>query len=93
MVVWTASIDRNKTRLQGRRIPKSISVDSPRLSEIESAAKSLSLDFGPRPGASMPRSWWEKSGYLTVDRGNSSRTEILKNIAKQIAKLRQAKKD
>ncbi len=92
MVVWVANIDRNKSRRQGRSIPKPMSVDSPRLAEIEAAAKSLSLQFTLRPGASRPSSWWEKTGCLFVEKGDSDRTEILKMIAKQVTKERPAKK-
>ncbi len=69
MIVWAASIDRNKTRHQGRRIPKSLSVDSPRLNEIETAAKAASLSAATKPGSARPTSWWDKSGYLIVERG------------------------
>jgi len=92
IIVWTASIDRNKSRLQGRRTSKSISVDSPRLSEIEAAAKSLSLSFTSKQGASKPRSPWEKTGYMLVDRKGQSRAEVYRAIAKQVAKQRQAKR-
>lgn len=92
IVVWVANIDRNKTKRQGRKIPKSTSVDSPRLAEIEAAAKSLSLRFTSKPGVSRPSSWWEKTGYLLVEKGDSNRTEILRTIAKQVAKERPAKK-
>jgi len=92
IIVWTASIDRNKSRLQGRRTSKSISVDSPKLSEIEVAARSLSLSFTSRPGASKPRSHWEKTGYMLVDRKGQRRAEVYRSIAKQVAKQRQAKR-
>jgi signal recognition particle subunit SRP19 len=92
MIIWTASVDRGKTRRQGRKIPRSLSIDSPRLSELEAAARSLSLDPTPKTGASRPSSWWERSGYLLVERRNSSRAEILKSLAKQIAKERGSKK-
>jgi len=91
-MVWVANIDRNKSRRQGRRIPKSMSVDSPRLSEIEAAARSLSLAATSKPGASRPSSWWEKTGYLLIEKGSSTRTEILKSIAKQLAKGRPSKR-
>jgi len=91
IIVWTASIDRNKSRLQGRRTSKSISVESPRLSEIEVAAKSLCLSFTSKPGVSKPRSHWEKTGYMLVDRKGQSRAEVYRAIAKQVAKQRQAK--
>ena len=92
MIVWAASIDRNKTRHQGRRIPKSLSIDSPRLSEIEAAAKASSLSVIAKPGGARPTSWWDKSGYLIVEKGKIGRSELLKTIAKQVTKERLSKK-
>ena len=91
-VVWVANIDRNKSRGQGRRIPKSLSVDAPRLAEIEAAAKSLSLEFTSKPATSRPSSWWEKTGCLLVEKESSDRIQILKMIAKQVEKERLSKK-
>jgi len=92
MVVWVANINRNKSRRQGRKISKSLSVDSPRLGEIEAAAKSLSLEFTSKPGTSRPGCWWEKDGYLLVEKGSLNRIEILKMMAKQVAKERLSRK-
>jgi len=92
MIVWASSIDRSRTRRQGRRIPKSLSVDSPRLSEIETAAKATSLIAVAKPGGARPASWWDKSGYLMVEKGKLGRSEILKTIAKQVTKERLSKR-
>ncbi|MCJ7505509.1 signal recognition particle protein Srp19 [Candidatus Bathyarchaeota archaeon] len=92
MIVWVANVDRSKTRHQGRRISKSLSVDSPRLSEMENAAKSASLAPLAKTGSARPGTWWDKTGYVVVDRGNLSRTEILKTIAKHMTKEKQSKK-
>ena len=92
IVVWVANIDRNKTKRQGRRIPKSTSVDSPRLAEVEAAAESLSLRFTSKPGVPRPRTWWEKTGYLLVEKGDLNRSDLLRTIARQVAKERPIKK-
>lgn len=69
-----------------------MSIDLPRLGELEAAARSLSLDPTSKTGASRPSSWWEKTGYLLVERRNSSRAEILKSIARQVARERASRK-
>jgi signal recognition particle subunit SRP19 len=92
MVIWAAGIDRNKSRRGGRRISKSIAVDSPKLGELEAAARTLSLSFTSRQAASRPRLSREKSGYLIVEKRGSSRTEMLKTVAKQVAKERASRK-
>lgn len=91
-MVWTASIDRNKSRRQGRRTSKFVAVDSPRLGELEAAARTLSLNFTSKQATSRPRSWREKTGYIMVEKRSLSRIEILKMMAKQVAKERLSKK-
>ena len=92
IVVWPANIDRGKTRKQGRKLSKSLSADSPRLAEIEAALKSIPLSFQSKPGSPRPGTWWEKTGYLLVDKGTLSRTDVLKAIAKHVAKNKLSKK-
>jgi len=92
IVVWPANIDRGKTRKQGRKLSKSLSTDSPRLAEIEAALKSIPLTFQSKPSSPRPGMWWEKTGYLLVDKGVLSRTDVLKAIAKYVAKSKLGKK-
>ena len=88
MVVWTANIDKKHSRRQGRRISKALSIESPRFNEIEKAAKTLSYDYVARPGSSRPSSWWEKTGFLLIERKAFARAEVLRTLAKQVAKDR-----
>lgn len=43
-VVWPANLDSSKSRKHGRKLAKAVSVQAPRLEEIEDAAKRLSLE-------------------------------------------------
>jgi signal recognition particle subunit SRP19 len=90
-VVWPANIDSTKTRNHGRKISKSTSVDSPKLSEIEEAAKILGLEPVAVANASRPNAWWEKTGYVIVNKKGMSKSLLLKQIASAISKLRQAR--
>ena len=89
-VVWPANLDSTKTRLEGRRLAKGLSVQAPRVDELAEAARRLSIQAEVTPQKSRPRNWWEKTGYIIVPK-NSTRTELLKSLAGEVRKIRAAK--
>jgi signal recognition particle subunit SRP19 len=82
-VIWPANIDALKTRKEGRIISKNDAIKSPNIGEIETAAKELGLNPTCEPSKSYPRSWWEKSGRVSID-NTMSRHEAAKMIAQKI---------
>jgi len=91
MVVWPAALDSTKSRSQGRRLSKPQAIQTPRVDELENAAKKLSYDPQPSPHSALPSHWWEKSGYVLVTRGDKARSKVLKDIAAEIRKTRSSK--
>jgi len=91
MVIWPAALDSTKSRSQGRRLSKSQSVQTPRVDELEHAARRLSHDPEPSPHAALPSRWWEKTGYVLVKRGDNPRAKVLKDLAAEIQKTRRLK--
>ena len=83
MIIWPSNIDRSKTRKMGRVIPKRASVKNPKLSEIFDAAKKLGLDPEVESDKSYPKSWWERSGRVIVNK-KSPKSEAAKEISKEI---------
>ena len=90
MIVWTVNIDRRKSRNQGRAIPKRFSVSSPSLEEIVEACKKLNLNPIAHPEKKYPSSWWEKTGYVEIDRMRP-KTKTLIKIAEKIREMREKK--
>lgn len=88
IVVWPANIDFKKTRSEGRKIPKKIAVESPKLEEIIEASRKLGLNPIPVPQAALPKEWWNKTGYVIVERRNKGKIQVLKSIAIEINKNR-----
>ncbi|MEM3507261.1 MAG: signal recognition particle subunit SRP19/SEC65 family protein [Candidatus Bathyarchaeia archaeon] len=87
-IIWPANLDLRKTRKEGRKIPKSIALDMPKLHEIEAAARDLNLNPIPVKEASRPSTWWEKTGYVIVDKKGESKISILRKIASNISSKR-----
>jgi signal recognition particle subunit SRP19 len=89
-VVWPANLDSTKSRKTGRKLAKGAAVQTPRLEEINEAAKKLSLEPELVTGKSRPSTWWEKGGYVIFPR-NEMRTAMLRSLASEIRKARAAR--
>ena len=87
LVIWPAYIDSNKSRSQGRRIPKRLAVKSPRLDEITKAARDLGLKPEVYPEKAYPKASYEKSGVVIV-MGKQKKTDLLKKLAARISEAR-----
>jgi len=90
IVVWPANLDSAKSRYGGRKLPRSLGIQAPRLDEISDAAKRLSFDVEVVPAKAIPRSWWEKGGYIILPK-KGKKSEILRSLAAEIRKTRAAK--
>ena len=88
IVVWPAYIDSRKPRSRGRRIPRRNAVEAPKTGEIAEAAEKLGLKPETAEKAALPHTWWEKTGYVTIERKGKGRMELLRNIAAKVSSKR-----
>jgi signal recognition particle subunit SRP19 len=86
-IIWPIYFDVNKSRKDGRRIPKSQAVVSPKIAEIIEAADKLGLENEVNLEAHFPRMPWAKSGMLMVEK-NEAKEAIIKKLAKQLVKIK-----
>ena len=91
VILWPAYFDSTKTRSDGRRIPKSLAVPSPKISEIKEAAEKLGLDYELVLNAGYPKTPWLKTGMLLLTK-RETKDQTIKKIAKQLLKIRSATK-
>ena len=89
LVIWPANIDNRKSRRNGRRIPKPVAIESPRIIELYKAAEQLSLNPELHKDAALPISWWDKTGYLIVDK-KKTRKSTLNKIVNEIRNKRKS---
>jgi signal recognition particle subunit SRP19 len=87
IIIWPAYFDSTKTRGEGRRIPKSFAVPSPKITEVMDAAEKLGLECEVVLDASYPKTPWLKTGMLLV-RKSESKDKTVKKIAKTLQKIR-----
>jgi len=87
IVLWPVYFDSNKSRMEGRRVPKKLAIPSPKLEEIQKAAKRMGLQPEIAPDAVYPRSPRQKIGLLVIPK-KDSKAETLRKIAKELLDIR-----
>jgi signal recognition particle subunit SRP19 len=86
-IIWPVYFDVNKSRAEGRRVPKNIAVQSPKILEIKEAADKLSLQNELNVEAHFPKNHWAKSGMLLIEK-NEAKEKIIQKLAKQLVKIK-----
>ncbi len=86
-IVWSVYFDQAKTRKEGRRVPKSLAVQSPRIAEVTAAVATLGLKHEVAAEAGYPKMPWAKTGMILVEK-NGSKEQTIRKIAKQLLKVR-----
>ena len=86
-IIWPAYFDQAKTRKKGRRVSKSLAVQSPKIVEIKIAVEKLGLKHEFAPEAGYPKTPWLKTGMIMVEK-KDSKEQVIRKIAKQLLKMR-----
>jgi signal recognition particle subunit SRP19 len=86
-IIWPAYFDQAKTRKKGRRVNKNLSVQSPKILEIQAAAQALGLENEMVAEKGYPKTPWAKTGMLLVEK-QGSKEQVINRIAKQLFKAR-----
>jgi signal recognition particle subunit SRP19 len=86
-IIWPVYFDCNKSRQEGRRVPKAQAVQSPKIMEIKEAADKLGLNNQMNVDAHFPKTPWIKSGMLLVEK-QEPKEAIIKKLAKQLLKIK-----
>lgn len=85
--MWPVYFDSTRTRAQGRNVPRSLAVSSPRLEEIEKAIERMNLQAEIVLDATYPRNPLRKTGFMVVPK-RFSKTQTLRKIAKELLNIR-----
>jgi len=88
-IIWPHYFDRRVGRRSGRRVPKKLAVEQPKLDRIALAANAAGFKFEKDAEAAHPFFWWEKSGRLLIV-SDKPKTRIVAMIAQ---KLREKKEE
>ena len=91
IVIWPAYLTAGKTKGAGRIVSRKNAVKSPKIEEIEKVARTLNLEPEVEKGKAYPKTHWEKSGRVLVNKAGR-KGEIVKEIAKAIKEMREKSK-
>ncbi len=86
-IIWPVYFDVNKSREEGRRVPKNCAVQSPKILEIKEAADKLGLQNECNVDAHFPKTPWAKTGMLLVEK-QEAKEVIVRKLAKQLVKIK-----
>ncbi|MCW4022160.1 MAG: signal recognition particle subunit SRP19/SEC65 family protein [archaeon] len=87
ILLWSSYFDSTKTRTGGRKVSKNLAVSSPKIEELQSAAKRLGLQPEVNLDAAYPSCPWKNVGYIVLPK-TEAKTETIKKIAKELSILR-----
>ena len=87
LFLWPVYFDSTKTRNDGRRVPKKLAVPTPKMEELERAAKRLSLQPETVSDATHPNSPWKTSGLVIVPK-TEPKVKTIKKVATELCALR-----
>jgi signal recognition particle subunit SRP19 len=86
-IIWPIYFDTSKTRKQGRRVPKTLAVQSPKIDEIKQAVDRLGLKNEVRAETRFPKNPWSKTGMMLVEK-KEAKEKIIQKIAKQLIRIK-----
>lgn len=87
IILWSIYFDANKSRSDGRRVPKNLAVSTPKIEELQIAAKRLGLHPEIVPDANYPNFPWVRNGQIIVPK-TESKVQTVKKIARILSDLR-----
>jgi signal recognition particle subunit SRP19 len=87
IIIWPAYFDSSRSRIDGRRVANSVSVASPKITEIKEAVEKLGLSCELIPDIGYPKMPWVKAGMLLVEK-KRSKSQTITMIGKQLVKIR-----
>jgi signal recognition particle subunit SRP19 len=86
-IIWPIYFDVARSRKDGRRVPKTLAVQLPKIDEVKLAVDRLGLKNEVRPEAHFPKRPWIKSGMLLVEK-KEAKEKIIQKIAKQLIRIK-----
>ncbi|MBE6488512.1 MAG: signal recognition particle protein Srp19 [Methanosphaera stadtmanae] len=91
-IIWPVYINSNHSRGEGRRLSIEDAVEDPKVREISQVLRKLNIEHSVEHAKAFPGSWWEHSGRVEAERGETSKIEFLRLISKNIKASRRSSK-
>ncbi|WP_254862635.1 signal recognition particle subunit SRP19 [Halovivax gelatinilyticus] len=89
-VIWPAYLDADRTRGEGRRVPRDLAVDEPTIDEIAQAVQQVGYDAMIEREKAYSREPWRSRGRVVV-RGaeDSTKNDLVQAVAAYVSAMRE----
>ena len=88
-VIWPAYLDRELSRSEGRRVPRSTAVPAPTVDEIARAAGQVGYDVVIEREKTYPREYEPRGRVLIQNADDAGKSDLLQAVAAYVAVLRE----
>ncbi|EMA47560.1 signal recognition particle subunit SRP19 [Halococcus saccharolyticus] len=88
-VIWPAYLDRELSRSEGRRVPRSSAVPEPTVDEIARAAGQVGYDVVIEREKTYPREYEPRGRVLIENADDAGKSDLLQAVAAYVAVLRE----
>jgi signal recognition particle subunit SRP19 len=86
IIIWPVYLDGEKSRKEGRKVPKELGVKNPKLKDIFNALKKMGYSAEIVKNKSYPKEHWETLGYIKVNIDNNiSKMDLIKKVCKNLS--------
>ncbi|MFX1511232.1 MAG: signal recognition particle subunit SRP19/SEC65 family protein [Promethearchaeota archaeon] len=86
-VLYPEYFNKHLVRAEGRRLPLSLCVENPSLTELRLTVEKLGFSYELDPNAAYPRQWWLKNGLIRIEKGEKNKTELLGMVGETMTQI------
>lgn len=88
-VIWPVYLDADRSRNEGRRVPKSLAVSEPTVDEIARAVQQVGYDAVIERDTTYPKEYDQRGRVLVQGADDASKSDLLGAVAAYVAALRE----
>ena len=83
-IIYPEYFDKNKSRSEGRRVPKNLSIKNPHIEDIGKVLDDMDVPNRIERHATHPGHWYEENGRVIVPKQQEKKEEFLDILAKEL---------
>jgi signal recognition particle subunit SRP19 len=87
-VIWPAYFDADRSRNDGRRVPRGLAIEDPTVDEIAQAVQQVGYDVVIERDKSYPREYETRGRVLVKDADDATKSDLLGATAAYIDAIR-----
>lgn len=87
-IIWPAYLDRDRTRADGRRVPRDLAVPDPSVDEIAAAVQQVGYDAVIERDMTYPREFTTR-GRVRVKDVDDTKNDLVQAVAAYVQALRE----